>query len=107
MLSVLLLPEDLHVEFKIPSEVQLTDVKHPTCHSIMKIGTLGCCYMGKTQHQQDIKEKLLNVATQTSDSVMFILLQDHLENIKVWMLIGTADQLFQSVLSDISSIILL
>ena len=65
--------EDLQAELKIPSEVHLTDMNRHTCHRIMKIWTLERCYMRKMQPQYDIKEYLLNVATQTSDTGMFIL----------------------------------
>ena len=44
------------------------------------------------QQQYDIKEYLLNVATQTGNAGMFILLLYALEdsNTEVWMLAGTA-----------------
>ena len=67
-------------------------------------------YMRKKQQQEDIKEKLLNVTTQTGDTTVLLLY--HIEdcNNEVWMLKGTArvmkfvpvhlvdEQLSQSVL---------
>ena len=71
--------------------------------------------MGKMQQHSDIKEYLLNVATQTGNAGMFILLLYDLgdSNTEVWMLPGTAkvmkwlpthfvaEPLPQSVLSEI------
>ena len=42
--SLMILEDWLHKEkLKISSEIHLTDVKHPTCHPIIKIWTQGWC----------------------------------------------------------------